>query len=184
MTDSDTERGDVADEYVKSALERQAHPHLRPRLRRERTRGQRIAIIVSVAAAAVAAIVTLATVASDPTLPIPAGTHMRADTTVRFTMTSVMTLIGAWASDGPVVSALYSGPGPPIFGFRTPPRGCGQTYNATLAPGTWALEFLFPGPANLTVTETFRLVAPNGNATVLPAGPVYSASVPPMASCP
>lgn len=157
---------------------------------------RRLALGVGLSAAAivVAAIVILAVGANGPlTLPVSAGTRYTlhlGQTTNRyrwfgqvifnFSLASPMTLVGAWASDGPVMTGAFSNGTPivPLRGEQEIP-GCGITYDVTLAPGTWSFGIAALGPlynrsqpppspaltTNVTVTQTIRFVLPAGNAT-------------------
>ena len=152
-----------------------------------------LGIGIPVAAVAVVALLVLATTGSVPnpptSLPIRAGTHYtfalflngymyEAWFTVYFDVPAVETLVGAWASDGPVATSLAWANGTdvpilPIQQNQNSTLGCQMTINVTLVPGRYDMiigsghAMQVPGPlvVNWTVTQTIQLVPAVGNAT-------------------
>ncbi len=155
-----------------------------------RRRGRLLLVIVPIAAVALAALLLLALSLPDQ-LVVPAGGVYAGGTIIDgygdrafhsfvINLTSPMTLVGAWTSDAPAATYLnrLAFPlGPP------PPTGCSVAYNVTLPPAEWALIFAYPEPANITVTQSIRLVPPQANAVVLSAATDYWAPSE-MGTCP
>lgn len=133
--------------------------------------------LVTVIVAALVLLAFMGSSSSPPTnLLVPAGTVYRLgylrDVLIHFSVSSTMTVSGAWTSDAPVgtqiVSANYQCD--PIGNCPHASPGCSVTYNATFSPGDYLLELAAPymQTANVTVTQPFRLVTPAANATAVP----------------
>ncbi len=143
-----------------------------------------------VAVVAIAAILILATQAQVPgpptTLPIPAGTRYESRVSapgfyqifptsggfvVQFRTAAVVTLVGAWTSDGPVGTAIFWANRTNANGMNaTGAAGCSLTYDVTLTPGSYNLSIATqpvfgPYSVNWTVTQTIQTVPPVGSAT-------------------
>jgi hypothetical protein len=99
--------------------------------------------------------------------PIPAGTLVRTQASVPFTVTGVERLVGAWKADGPTYTIVRLSNASefvdPQIVFHS---GCSLTYNVTLQPGSYVLLLSNGGSAvgggsttNVTVTQTIELAS-------------------------